>query len=264
MSDMHVRALGPEGWWRTQFWHSEKQHGMNDMADGVRAVFGRSTERMDAIAENLANASTPGYRAGTVMPKNFVGELAGRLIGHQWRIGTDLTPGALRLTDRPLDFALEGDGFFVVRHGDHELLTRNGSFEVTSEGVLTSASGHVVLSADNAPFQIPAGTPMDRIEVGEDGVLRADGQELGTLRVERVNDERLLRRVGTTLFSTIPENRELAEGTRVIGRSLETSNTTVYQELADMMVLNRSVEAAQAAQRNEVQSQKKMMDALTS
>ncbi len=263
MSDMHVRALGPEGWWRANFWHSKRQHGMNHMSDGARAVFTRSTERMDAIAENLANASTPGYRAGAVLPKNFVGELSGRLVGHQWRIGTDLTEGALRLTDRPLDFALQGDGFFVVRHGEYELLTRNGSFEVTPEGVLTTASGHVVLSAENGPIQLPPNTLMDRIEVSEDGVLRADGQELGAFRIERVDDERLLRRVGTTLFSTIPENRGPAEGARVIGRSLETSNTTVYQELADMMTLSRSFEATQKALSNEMQSQKNMMNALT-
>ena len=91
----------------------------------------------------------------------------------------------------------------------------------------------------------------------------AAGQEVGQLRLDRISDEEQLRRVGTTLFSTADENRQPAENTRVVGRALETSNSTVYQELADMMFLSRSVEAAQRAQNDEAEAQKKMMDALS-
>ena len=262
MSDMDVALWGQGKWWNTRFWHSNQQASQNEMADGLRAVFSRSTDRMDAIAENLANASTPGYRSACVLPKNFVGELKGRLVGHQWRVGTDMTPGAVRLTDRALDFALQGDGFFVVRSPNGEFLTRNGSFEVGPEGTLTTAGGHEVLGDDNQPIRIPDNASNNKIEVGEDGVIVADGQEVGQLRLDRISDEEQLRRIGTTLFTTPDENRQPAEDTRVVGRALETSNSTVYQELADMMVLSRSVEAAQRAQNDETEAQKKMMDAL--
>ena len=263
MSDMDVALWGQGKWWNTRFWHSNQQASQNEMADGLRAVFSRSTDRMDAIAENLANASTPGYRSACVLPKNFVGELKGRLVGHQWRVGTDMTPGAVRLTDRALDFALQGDGFFVVRSPNGEFLTRNGSFEVGPEGTLTTAGGHEVLGDDNQPIRIPDNASNNKIEVGEDGVIVADGQEVGQLRLDRISDEEQLRRIGTTLFTTPDENRQPAEDTRVIGRALETSNSTVYQELADMMFLSRSVEAAQRAQNDETEAQKKMMDALS-
>lgn len=263
MSDMELGLWGQGKWWNTRFWHSNQQASQNEMADGLRAMFGRSTDRMDRIAENLANASTPGYRSGCVLPKNFVGELNGRLVGHQWRVGTDMSPGSIRLTDRPLDFALQGDGFFVVRSANGEFLTRNGSFEIAPDGTLRTAAGYEVMGDGNQPILVPAGTGLDRVEVGEDGVLSADGNEIGQLRLERVESEEQLRRVGTTLFATAPENRRPAEDTRVVGRALESSNSTVYQELADMMVLTRSVEAAQRAQSDETQSQKKMMDALT-
>ena len=263
MSDMDVTLWGQGKWWNTRFWHSNQQASQNEMADGLRAVFSRSTDRMDAIAENLSNASTPGYRSACVLPKNFVGELKGRLVGHQWRVGTDMTPGALRITDRALDFALQGDGFFVVRSENGEFLTRNGSFEVSRDGLLTTASGYEVLSDDNQPIKIPEAAGSSRIEVGEDGVLFADGQEVGQLRLDRIEDEEQLHRVGTTLFRTPDENRKPAEDTRVVGRALETSNSTVYQELADMMFLSRSVEAAQRAQNDETEAQKKMMDALS-
>ena len=263
MSDMDVALWGQGKWWNTRYWHSNQQTAQNEMADGLRAVFSRSTDRMDAIAENLANASTPGYRSACVLPKNFVGELKGRLVGHQWRVGTDMTPGAIRLTDRALDFALQGDGFFVVRSENGDFLTRNGSFEVSRDGMLTTASGYEVLGDNNEPIKIPESAGSNKIEVGEDGIIMADGQEVGQLRLDRVANEEQLRRIGTTLFTTPDENRQPSEDTRVVGRALETSNSTVYQEMADMMFLSRSVEAAQRAQNDEAESQKKMMDALS-
>ena len=263
MSDMDLGLWGQGKWWNTRFWHSNQQASMNEMADGLRAVFSRSTDRMDQIAENLANASTPGFRSACLLPKNFIGELNGRLVGHQWRAGTDLTPGTVRLTDRALDFALQGDGFFVVRSPNGEFLTRDGSFEVSPDGTLSTVAGYAVLGADNQPIRIPAAAGSDKIEVGEDGNLAADGVDVGQLRLERVEKEDQLKRVGTTLFAVASEHRLPAENTRVVGRALESSNSSVYQELADMMVLSRSVEAAQRAQSDEVQSQKKMMDVLS-
>jgi flagellar basal body rod protein FlgG len=243
---------------------------MNDMAQGLRDLFGQATQRMDLIAENLANANTPGYRTGTVLPKNFIGELKTHLSSHQWRVGTDLTPGSIRMTDRPLDFALQGEGFFVVQSPTGPLLTRNGSFEISADGTLLSASGYPVSGDDSRPIalrihqpiRIPAGTSLEQIQVTDDGELLADGNSLGRLRIERVVNEQGLRRVGTTLFAADPDNRIADSETSVIGRSVETANTTVYQQMADMMVLTRAVEAAQRAQRSETESQKKMMDAL--
>lgn len=263
MSDMGLELWGQGKWWNTKFWHSNQQMAMDDMAEGVRAVFSRATDKMDAIAENLANASTPGYRSAFVLPKNFVGELNGRLIGHQWRTGTDLTAGAIRMTDRPLDFALQGDGFFVVRSELGEFLTRSGSFEMSADGTLSTSGGLEVMGDNNEPIRIPSGTRVETIVVGEDGTLSAAGKEIGRLRMERVEGEEQLRRVGSTLFIAASENRQPAEDTRVVGRALESSNSATFQELSDMMVLTRAVEAAQRAQGDEVQSQKKMMEALT-
>jgi flagellar basal-body rod protein FlgF len=192
-----------------------------------------------------------------------VGELHGRLVGHQWRVGTDLSEGGIKLTDRPLDFALQGDGFFVVRAPTGtEFLTRNGSFEITPDGTLLSAGGYEVMGENSEPLQIPPGLSVNKLEVNEDGELSIEGRRIGRLQIERVESEKQLRRVGTTMFAAAAEARSVDEETRVLGKSLEGSNTVIYQELADMMVLTRAVEAAQKAQSNETESQKKMMDSL--
>ena len=238
---------------------------MDEMALGLRDVLGRSTRHLQMISENLANSSTPGFRAGEVMTEPvmpFDRMLESKIAAHRERDATDLTQGALRKTDRPLDFALSGDGFFVVSHGDKEYLTRNGSFEVDQERFLRTAAGYHVLDAEGEPLRIPPDTRLEDVHAAEDGRLFVDGRAFGRFRLERVNHETDLQRVGTTLFQADPGRRASAENTTVLGRTLESSNTVVFQELSNLIMLNRSVEAMQRAQGNEMQAQRKMMDAL--
>ncbi len=239
---------------------------MDEMALGLRDTLGRSTRHLQMISENLANSATPGFRAGEVMTEPvlpFDRMLEGKIAAHRERDATDLTQGALRQTDRPLDFALNGDGFFVVAHGDKEYLTRNGSFEVDQEGYLRTSAGYQVLDSAGEPLRIPANVRLQDVHAAEDGSLLADGRMFGRFRLERVDHETDLVRVGTTLFSADPARREQAETTTVLGRMLESSNTVVFQELSNLILLNRSVEALQRAQGNEMQAQRKMMDALS-
>jgi len=137
---------------------------MDDMALGMRDMFGRSTRHLQMIAENLANSSTPGYRAGSVMTEPvspFDRILNRHVTAETERDATDLTPGAVRMTDRPLDFSINGDGFFVVRSDKGEYLTRNGSFEQGADGVLRTAAGHAVVDANGDVMSIPDGVRQD-------------------------------------------------------------------------------------------------------
>ena len=239
---------------------------MDEMALGLRDVLGRSTRHLQMISENLANSSTPGFRAGEVMTEPvlpFDRILDGKIAARTERDASDLTQGALRQTDRPLDFALNGSGFFVVSHGDQEYLTRNGSFEIDDDRFLRTAAGYHVLDADGEPLQVPANVRLDDVHAAEDGRLFANGVTFGRFRLERVDREVDLQRVGTTLFQADPTLRGEADGTTVLGRTLESSNTVVFQELSNLILLNRSVEAMQRAQGNEFDAQRKMMDALS-
>lgn len=240
---------------------------MDDMSYAVKDVFGRSTRRLQMIAENLANVSTPGYRSGEVLaaPVNpFQHVLNSHVASDQERDATDLTQGSVRHTDRPLDFAIMGDGFFVVRADDKEYLTRNGAFEQTEDGTLVSAAGHALLDVNGGTIQIPRGVALQDVHVAEDGTLRdGEGRSFGQIGIENVRDEAELQRVGTTLFTAPVSRREPADKARVLGRTLESSNTVVFQELSSLMLLTRTVEALQRAQRSEAQVQSKMMDALS-
>ena len=95
--------------------------------------------QLDAIATNLANVGTIGYkRIGTAAHEFRVMRGRGQTRGLVVRSQTDFSQGNLRRTERAYDLALWGDGFFTVESPHGEVYTRDGDFRVTSEGVLVT------------------------------------------------------------------------------------------------------------------------------
>jgi flagellar basal-body rod protein FlgF len=123
--------------------------------------------RQDQLSNDLANASTPGYKPDNAVQSNF-GELllantsTGQPVGPLStgvtisRIVTDLSPAPLHQTGQPLDFGIAGSGFFAVQTAQGIRYTRNGQFQESATGQLTDAQGNPVLSAGGAPIAVDA------------------------------------------------------------------------------------------------------------
>lgn len=123
--------------------------------------------RQDQLANDLANASTPGYKPDTSVQSNF-GELllsntaTGQVVGPLTtgvtisKEVTDLTPAPLHQTGQPLDFGIAGTGFFAVQTPQGVEYTRDGQFTSNAQGQLTDANGNLVLSQGGAPIQVSA------------------------------------------------------------------------------------------------------------
>jgi len=125
--------------------------------------------RQDQLANDLANASTPGYKADRVSQRSFgdlmlsnstdgsvIGPLgAGAAIDKQV---TDVRPQALRATGQPLDLAVEGDGWFGVQTKQGVRYTRNGSFSADAQGKLVDQLGNAVLGVGGKPVAVTEGT----------------------------------------------------------------------------------------------------------
>src|SRR5688572_6078033 len=123
--------------------------------------------RQDQIANDLANASTPGYKADRTAQRTF-GELllanraTGQTIGSQSTavevdtIETDFSPQPAKETGEPLDFAIVGEGFFAVQTGQGVRYTRNGQFTASAEGLLVTAQGDPVLGAGGGTIRVGA------------------------------------------------------------------------------------------------------------
>lgn len=121
----------------------------------------------DQVSNDLANASTPGYKAASAVQQSF-GSLLLQNSANGHTIGsidtgvtitkgqTDLAQGPMEQTGRPLDFAVSGTGFFAVRTATGIQYTRNGQFSVSNKGLLIDQYGNDVLSQTGSPIQVGA------------------------------------------------------------------------------------------------------------
>ncbi|MBS1862449.1 MAG: flagellar hook-basal body protein [Actinobacteria bacterium] len=141
--------------------------------------------RQEQISNELANVNTPGYKSDRATQAGFgelllqntqTGAALGRLsLGVEIvETSTDLAPAAIHETGEPLDFAVEGEGFFAVRTEAGVRYTRNGQFTTDAEGNLTEQLGNPVLGANGAPVKLRAdGT----VAPGAIGVFAVAGAE---------------------------------------------------------------------------------------
>ena len=120
--------------------------------------------RQDQLANDLANASTPGFKPdespqhsfGEVLMANTEGGAAVGSVDEGVALGktyTNMTPGSMQETGEPLDFAIEGNGFFAVKTAQGVRYTRDGQFTTSAAGVLTDASGDPVLEPERRADQ---------------------------------------------------------------------------------------------------------------
>jgi flagellar basal-body rod protein FlgF len=123
--------------------------------------------RQDQLSNDLSNASTPGFKPdespqhsfGAVLLANTEGGAAVGSVNEGVALGktyTNLTPGSMQETGEPLDFAIEGSGFFAVRTAQGVRYTRDGQFTSSNQGVLTDADGDPVLGQGGAPIKVSA------------------------------------------------------------------------------------------------------------
>jgi flagellar basal-body rod protein FlgG len=143
------------------------------------AASGMVTEqvRQDQLSNDLANASTPGYKPdespqhsfGEVLLANTEGGAAIGSVDEGVALGktyTDLTPGAVQATGEPLDFAIAGNGFFAVHTSQGVRYTRDGQFTTSAQGVLTEANGNPVVGQGGAQIKVGTGGTVPASAVG--------------------------------------------------------------------------------------------------
>lgn len=123
--------------------------------------------RQEQLSNDLANASTPGYKPdeslqdsfGSILLANTEGGAGIGSVDQGVALGktyTNMTPGSIQETGEPLDFAIEGSGFFAVRTANGVRYTRDGQFTVSAAGLLTDTNGNPVLGTGGAQIKVPA------------------------------------------------------------------------------------------------------------
>lgn len=214
--------------------------GLYSAAGGMLAT----SQQQDVAAQNLAHANKPGYRRD-VLRFESVGTVA-EFAAPQTQVHPDFTPGGLEHTGNPLDVAIAGPGFFVVKGPNGPLYSRCGVFQLNGAGELVTPEGFAVQGMAGT-IGVPANA--GSIEIVADGTVLADGNEIDQLRVVTFADPRKLQRAGTCSFTapdgseTVSTQHEIRQGVR------EQSNTSSIQEMLQMTAGLRQFEATQRALR---------------
>lgn len=196
--------------------------------------------RQEAVAHNLANAQTPGFKRAQVSESLFATELA-RAALPQAEVVSDLRQGALRETDRPLDFAIQGAGFFKIQGPDGLRYARAGNFSRDPQGRLVTASGGRVQGA-GGDVKLGPGSVADLRTAGAQGLRLPSG---AVVQLELVDfPPGALSPAGDGTFRAQPGVEPTpAEGTLRQG-ALELGNASPVEELVELIDIQRSFEAA--------------------
>jgi flagellar basal body rod protein FlgG len=221
-------------------------------ASGLRARM----EALDLLANNIANQSSPGYKADRefynlyISPDALAETRAGvvpmpetlPIIERQW---TDFSQGTLSPTGDPLHLALSGRGFFTVRGPAGPLYTRNGSFHLSVTGELQTREGYSVLNVEGNPVKLDTQTPAEVVSNGE---VRQGGQTIARLGiVDFVQPSALAKQAGSYFRMDHPAGRPAIAEAAVHQGKLEAANHSPAEGAVRLVSVLRQFEMLQKA-----------------
>lgn len=233
--------------------------GLYTSALGMRTQM----QKMDVVANNIANVNTTGYKKDMVVSRAFTEELMKRLddpgesFRHDVPVGkvsqgvfvddvyTNFTNGSLYVTGGSLDLGITGSGFFAVNVQDNngnatEMYTRDGAFTLASDGTLMTKEGNRVVGT-SGDIVIPNGT----IDIDAAGTVTANGVYVDTIKMTDFDDLHTLRKYGDNLYTTTAESTATAFQGALEQGVLENSNVNTVKEMVDIITVSRSYETNQ-------------------
>jgi flagellar basal-body rod protein FlgF len=208
-------------------------------------------ESLELLANNVANASTGGYKADREFYGLYAAEEARDadpvstmpVIERPW---TDLSQGLLQATGNPLDLALSGAGFFTVQGPQGNLYTRNGSFRLAANGRLITPDGYPVGASGGVTLTLDGSRPID---IAADGTVSQDGQAIGHLQIADFPSAADFVKQGNNYFRAArPEVQPgVIQGASVEQGRLEASNTGTAESAVRLVSVMRQFEMLQKA-----------------
>lgn len=220
---------------------------INGLQSGATAldIFSRQQE---LVSTNLAHLNTPGHRR---MVFSFHEKTAGvdgtidsQMGANVDRIQIDFSQGRLEPTDRQLDVAISGKGFFVYQGANENIYSRNGVLFRSPEGELLNGDGLPIMG-EGGPIVIPPEVSDLDLAIDASGRITANGTEFGKLSIVTFDDNQLLSTESQTYFRANGAISSPAEEFSLVQGSRELSNAHPVTELISMIVSSRHFEAAQ-------------------
>lgn len=212
-------------------------------------------QEMNLIANNIANANSTGYKSQhMLLTEEIMGdksdEFAPRMVMDYGQF-QNLEQGPLTQTGNMTDFALNGKGYFSVRHAGNDQIyyTRAGNFTLNNNNELVTSSGHLVLGVGGGPITLPDN--YTELVVDKSGTVFSDEGEVGVLDVVEFQNDQVLTESGDGLYSTNIAPLPQAENTQVIQGTLERSNVQAVVEMTRMIDVSRQYQMNQTILQND-------------
>jgi flagellar basal-body rod protein FlgF len=208
---------------------------------GLRA----RVDALDRLATDIANVGTAGYKGErdtttAAERSSFDRSLQSAIDTAHGGRQIDMTDGAIAMTGRPLDVALDGEGFFVVDTPQGQRYTRNGHFTIDANRKLVTEDGLDVVG-EGGPITMGEGA----IRVDADGSVWAGDSKAGRLSVVKFADPGQLMRDSGSKLRAVNQEAQPVEAPAIRAGSLEQSNVSVAERLAELTTVSRGFEALQ-------------------
>jgi flagellar basal-body rod protein FlgF len=242
------------------------------MTNPIYATLSKQTvleNQMQVIANNLANMSTPGFRAHNSVFINHVAKNSNApdttdnhplTMVQQYGDYMNTESGTIKMTGNNLDVALEGPGFLGVVTNDGVQYTRSGSFRLDNTGQLTTTNGRPVANVSGGPINIPEDARA--VIIAKDGTISTDEGDIGQLMVVEFENVQTLEAQGNGLYKTdSPATQSI--NTVVTQGALEGANVNPIIEVTRMIEVSRSYQSAQSLIETEHERQKAMIQRLS-
>lgn len=221
--------------------------------------------RMDTLTNNLANASTVGFKKEGATSQAFDDVLALKIkdqsvgLTNVQRLGrnqpgvkigenyTDYTQGSFRITENTYDLALAGEGFFAIEFTNKAgetstMYTRAGQFTLNREGYLVTEDGDYVLDTQNRRIRL---NTLLESKISDDGTITQNDTVVARIQVTDFEDYNYLEKYGETYYRPVEGARPITSDAEIKSGYLEMSNVKVVSEMVNLIAITRAYESNQ-------------------
>ncbi len=233
------------------------QSGFYAALTGLVAEF----EALDVTANNLANTGTAGYKAQEDFYRTYSTTLGSQNLdplnlaindyGVLGGASTNLDPGTIQSTGNPLDLALQGSGFFVVKTAAGDQYTRDGSFHLNAKGTLVTSNNDPVMGIvpkkNGKPGEGPMMLPQGTITISPNGLVSVNGAVAGQLKLVDFPHGTALSLDGNSMYAAPAAAAQPAADPQIKQGALEASNVNPMSEMVSLIMVQRQAQMLQNA-----------------
>lgn len=204
-------------------------------------ILARAERRAETAAQNITNASTPGYRRRIGFDEALSANAPALAVRASVHDALDFAAGQLSTTGSPTDLAIAGDGFFAVRGDGDQLYTRQGQFHRDDQGRLVSAGGLALQMLEGGDLIVGDGD----FQISADGVVTRGGEAIGRIALYDFANRAALSQQGAGMFAAGEAEAQQLQAPAIRQGMLEGSNVSMGDEMVTMMEAVRRAETGQ-------------------